>query len=77
MYARIICADESLNKKDRELKEQKEMSTRNEGRLREDLRKLQEDVTFFKAQVGFHNNFKRVCSLNLFVFLVILSILYI
>ena len=52
MLARVLSAEESLKKKDRELKEKKEVILREEARLKEDIRMLQENLNFFKAQVS-------------------------
>lgn len=51
MYARFLCAEESIKKKDRELKEIDERFRTEKRQAEARLKKSQEDVDFFKAQV--------------------------
>nr|CAB3255812.1 NF-kappa-B essential modulator [Phallusia mammillata] len=56
MYARYLCAEESLEKKDRELKEFDDRFRTEKRQSEARLKKCQDDVEFFKAQADVYKS---------------------
>jgi len=52
LLARYYSAEESLNKKDREMRELQDVSRKDQRSIEVDRKKFEEDVAFFKAQVS-------------------------